>query len=264
MQIDASTILVTGGSSGLGAACVEMLARRGARVIVADVAPPRGGTLEEFSDRVLFAQTDVTSEADMRSAIAAGEERFGPLRGVVACAGMLHAERVLGATASHRSRTFRRVIDVNLNGTFNTVRLAAEAIARSEPQEDGLRGVVVMTSSVSAFEGQIGQAAYSASKGGVASLTLPLARELGQHGIRVVSIAPGVFDTPMMQAAPDKVRQSLDRADSISTPLRPGRRICVAGVPRLREQHAQRLRSAPGRRDAHGAEVAVAGPVSQR
>jgi NAD(P)-dependent dehydrogenase (short-subunit alcohol dehydrogenase family) len=104
---------------------------------------------------------------------------------------------------------FRRVIDVNLIGTFNTVRLAAEAMARCEPAEDGLRGVAVMTASVSAFEGQIGQAAYSASKGGVASLTLPLARELGQHGIRVVSIAPGVFETPMMQAAPDKVRQSL-------------------------------------------------------
>ena len=187
--------------------------------------------LTEFSDRVLFAPTDVTSEADVRAAIAAGEERFGPLRGVVACAGVLHAERVLGANGVASLEAFRRVIDVNLNGTFNTVRLAAEAIARSEPQEDGLRGVVVMTSSVSAFEGQIGQAAYSASKGGVASLTLPLARELGQHGIRVVSIAPGVFDTPMMQAAPDKVRQSLDRSDPVSAPAwatpRNSRRWCA-------------------------------------
>ena len=116
--------------------------------------------MDEFSDRVLFAQTDVTSEADVRSAIAAGEERFGPLRGVVACAGVLHAERVLGRDGMASFEAFRRVIDINLNGTFNTVRLAAEAIARSEPQEDGLRGVFVMTSSVSAFEGQIGQAAY--------------------------------------------------------------------------------------------------------
>jgi NAD(P)-dependent dehydrogenase (short-subunit alcohol dehydrogenase family) len=209
MQIDSSSILITGGSSGLGAACVEQLARRGARVIIADLSPPRGNVLKEFSESVLFAKTDVTNEADVRSAIAAGERRFGLLRGVVTCAGVLHAERVLGRDGIASLEAFRRVIDINLTGTFNTVRLAAEAIARSEPQADDLRGVAVMTSSVSAFEGQLGQAAYSASKGGVASLTLPLARELGQHGIRVVSIAPGVFDTPMMQAAPDKVRQSL-------------------------------------------------------
>jgi NAD(P)-dependent dehydrogenase (short-subunit alcohol dehydrogenase family) len=146
---------------------------------------------------------------DMRAAIAAGEERFGPLRGAVACAGVLHAERVLGRTGIASLEEFRRVIDINLNGTFNMVRLAAEAIARSEPQEDGLRGVLIMTSSVSAFDGQIGQASYSASKGGVASMTLPLAREFGQHSIRVVSVAPGVFETPMMQAAPEKTRQSL-------------------------------------------------------
>ena len=255
MQIDSSTILVTGGSSGLGAACVEQLAQRGARVIIVDVAPPRGDSAREFSDRVLFAQTDVTSEADVRSAIAAGEKRFGPLRGVVTCAGVLLAERVLGRDGVASLEAFRRVIDVNLTGTFNTVRLAAEAIARSEPQADDLRGVAVMTSSVSAFEGQIGQAAYSASKGGVAALTLPLAREFGQHGIRVVSIAPGVFDTPMMQAAPDKVRQSLSRADSVSAPVGPTRRIRIARVPHLREQHAQRLRPAPGRRTPHGAQV---------
>ena len=209
MQIDGSTILITGGSSGLGAACVERLARLGARIIVADLAPPRSNILADFPKSVLFAQTDVTSESDIRSAIATGDERFGPLRGVVACAGVLHAEKLLGRDGVASLDAFRRVIDINLTGTFNAVRLAAEAIARSEPQSDDLRGVAVMTSSVSAFEGQIGQAAYSASKGGVAALTLPLARELGKHGIRVVSIAPGVFDTPMMQAAPDKVRQSL-------------------------------------------------------
>jgi len=221
MQIDALTILITGGSSGLGAACVEMLARRGAYVIGVDVAPPRDGILAEFSDRVLFAPADVTREADMRSAIAAGEERFGPLRGVVVCAGVLHAKRVLGRTGVASLEEFHRVIEVNLTGTFNTVRLAAEAIARAEPQADGLRGVVVMTSSVAALDGQIGQAAYAASKGGVASLTLPLARELGQHGIRVVSVAPGAFDTPMMQAAPEKVRQSL--IDQTPFPRRLGR-----------------------------------------
>jgi NAD(P)-dependent dehydrogenase (short-subunit alcohol dehydrogenase family) len=221
MQIDESAILVTGGSSGLGAACVEALARRGAHVIVVDLAPPREDTPREFADRILFAATDVTSEAAVRSAIASGKERFGPLRGAVMCAGVLHAERVLGRDGVASLEAFRRVIDVNLNGTFNTVRLAAEAIARNQPRDDGLRGVVVMTSSVATFEGQIGQAAYAASKGGVASLTLPLARELGQHGIRVVSIAPGVFDTPMMQAAPDKVRQSL--SEQIPFPHRLGK-----------------------------------------
>jgi NAD(P)-dependent dehydrogenase (short-subunit alcohol dehydrogenase family) len=133
---------------------------------------------------------------------------------------VLSAERVLGRDGVASLAEFRRVIEVNLTGTFNAARLAAEAIARSEPQEDGVRGVIVLTSSISAFEGQIGQAAYAASKGGVASLTLPLARELGQHGIRVVSIAPGVFDTPMMQAAPDSVRQSL--IDQIPFPHRFG------------------------------------------
>jgi NAD(P)-dependent dehydrogenase (short-subunit alcohol dehydrogenase family) len=209
MQIDLSTILITGGSSGLGAASADMLAKRGARVVIADLAPPRSGVPAEFADRVLFKQTDVTSEADVREAVLAGEERFGPLRGAVACAGVLHAERVVGRSGTASLEAFRRVIEINLIGTFNMVRLAAEAIARSEPQEDGLRGVLVMTSSVSAFDGQIGQASYSASKGGVASLTLPLAREFGQHGIRVVSVAPGVFETAMMQAAPDKIRQSL-------------------------------------------------------
>jgi NAD(P)-dependent dehydrogenase (short-subunit alcohol dehydrogenase family) len=220
MEIANSTILVTGGSSGLGAACVEVLARRGAKVIIADVVPPRDDSLGQSSDRTFFVKTDVANEVDVRSAIAAGEEEFGPLRAVVTCAGILGAERVLGREGIASLDAFRRVIDVNLIGTFNTVRLAVEAIARNEPQADELRGVVVMTSSVAAYEGQIGQAAYSASKGGVASLTLPLARELGQHGIRVVSIAPGVFDTPMMQAAPAKVRQSL--ADQIPFPHRLG------------------------------------------
>ena len=209
MRIETSTILITGGSSGLGAACVERLARRGACVVIADLSPPRGEPHEEFSDRVLFARTDVTSESDIRAAISVGEKQFGPLRGAVVCAGVLQAERLVGREGPASLDAFRRVIEVNLIGTFNTVRLAADAISRGEPDEDEERGAIVMTSSVAAFDGQIGQASYSASKGGVASMTLPLARELGRSGIRVVSIAPGAFETPMVQGAPDRVRESL-------------------------------------------------------
>ena len=195
MQIDSKTILVTGGSSGLGAACVEALAQRGARVIIADLSPPRDNAFNEIADRVLFAPTDVTKEDDIRAAIVAGEKQFGPLRGVVTCAGVLHAERVLGRSGVASLESFRRVIDINLNGTFNAVRLAAEAIARSEPLEDELRGVIVMTSSISAFEGQIGQAAYSASKGGVAALTLPLAAS-SVHKESASSQSPPASSTP--------------------------------------------------------------------
>jgi NAD(P)-dependent dehydrogenase (short-subunit alcohol dehydrogenase family) len=210
MRLDASTILVTGGSSGLGAACAGRLAASGASVIIADISPPAASANANRVDhRTLYTRTDVTAEADLRSAIAAGEERFGPLRGAVASAGVLHAGRALTKEGAASLGDFRRVIDVNLTGSFNTVRLAAEAIARAEPDDQGERGVIILTSSVAAWEGQIGQAAYAASKGGVAAMTLPLARELAAHGIRVVSIAPGVFDTPMMDAAPEKVRQSL-------------------------------------------------------
>lgn len=218
MKIEGATILVTGGSSGLGAACVSRLLQQGASVIVADLTPPREEVL--FAENVLFALTDVTNESDLRQAIATGVEKFGPLRGVVCCAGILHVERLLPKDSLASLEQFRRVIDINLSGTFNTLRLAAEAIAQSPPLEDGERGVMVMTSSVAAFEGQIGQAAYAASKGGVAALALPLARELGLHGIRVNAIAPGTFDTPMMQLAPDKVRQSL--IDQIPFPHRMG------------------------------------------
>src|SRR3954447_19914153 len=170
MQIDGATILVFGGSSGLGAACVETLVQRGANVVIADLAPPKNDVVQASRDRVLFARTDVTSEEDVKFAIAAGESGFGPLRGVITCAGVLHAERVLGRDGVASLDAFRRVIEINLNGTFNVVRLAAEAMSRNEPLADNMRGVAVMTSSISAFEGQVGQAAYAASKGGVASL----------------------------------------------------------------------------------------------
>ncbi|WP_372721099.1 SDR family NAD(P)-dependent oxidoreductase [Novipirellula sp.] len=209
MQIQNACVLVTGGSSGLGAACVANLARQHARIIIADMQPPQDAVLREFAGQIVFSQTDVCSENELQSAIDAGQQQFGPLRAAVTCAGVLHAERLLPREGVASLDAFRRVIDVNLVGTFNALRLCGAAIAASEPDSDGERGVMVTTSSVTAFEGQIGQAAYAASKGAVASLTLPLARELAQHGIRIVSIAPGVFETPMMQAAPEKVRQSL-------------------------------------------------------
>jgi NAD(P)-dependent dehydrogenase (short-subunit alcohol dehydrogenase family) len=176
----------------------------------------------ELTDQhALFHPTDVTSEASGQSAVDAALGRFGALHGLVNCAGILGASRVLTKEGPHDLALFRRVIEVNLIGTFNMIRLAAAAMSKNEPNEQGERGVIVCTASVAAEEGQIGQAAYSASKGGVASMTLPIAREFGKHGIRIVSIAPGVFETAMMQAAPDAVRDSL--AAQIPFPSRYGK-----------------------------------------
>jgi len=209
MDMANRSILVTGGSSGLGAACVTAFVAARAGVIVADLAPPSAEQQEAWGDRAVFFRTDVTSEAEVAETLARGQDRYGPLGGLVSCAGILHAERLLSRTGQAALESFRRVVEVNLVGTFNVVRLAAEQMALAQPDDQGERGVVVLASSVAAFDGQIGQAAYSASKGGVASLALPLARELGTRGIRVVSLAPGVFETPMMQVAPEKVRSSL-------------------------------------------------------
>jgi NAD(P)-dependent dehydrogenase (short-subunit alcohol dehydrogenase family) len=220
MKIEGSTILVTGGCSGLGAACAARFVREGAKVIVADLGPPREEAVKEFGNKAVFLKADVTKEGDLRTAISIGTDELGALRGVVCCAGILYVERLLPKDSLASLEQFRRVIDINLIGTFNTLRLAAEAIIKSPPLDDGERGVMVMTSSVAAFEGQIGQAAYAASKGAVAAMVLPLARELAMHGIRVNAIAPGTFDTPMMQLAPDKVRQSL--IDQIPFPHRLG------------------------------------------
>ena len=210
MQIAGSTFLVAGGSSGLGAACVRRLVDKGARVIIADVNPAGQTLAEELGNSVIFRQTDVREEADVRGAIEAGSQEFGALQGAIICAGIIHAERTVGKTGAFNLEAFRRVIDVNLIGTFNVARLAAERMSKQEPGPGGERGVIIMTSSVAAFDGQIGQAAYSASKGGVASLALPLARDLSRLGIRVVAIAPGVFETPMMSAISEDYRKSLE------------------------------------------------------
>jgi NAD(P)-dependent dehydrogenase (short-subunit alcohol dehydrogenase family) len=222
MQVAQRTFLVTGGASGLGAGCARRLAGLKANVLIADLNQPGGEALAAvLGERAAYVSTDVTSADSAAAAVNAAVVRFGKLHGLINCAGILGAARIVGREGPHDLALFERVVRVNLVGTFNMLRLAAAAMAKNEPNEDGERGVIVSTSSVAAFEGQIGQAAYAASKGGVASLTLPAARELAKFGIRVVAIAPGVFDTAMMQAAPDAVRESL--AQQIPFPPRLGR-----------------------------------------
>lgn len=220
MKIAGNTFLVTGGCSGLGEACVRRFIEQGAQVVACDINAAAGGTLmDELGSQVLFVRTDVTSTVEVEAAIAAAMDNFGGLQGVVNCAGILGASRVVGRNGPHDLDLFTRVIQINLIGTFNVLRLAAQAMSQSEPNDVGERGVIVNTASVSAFEGQLGQAAYAASKGGVASMTLPIARELAQFGIRVVSIAPGVFNTPMIAAAPQAVQESLNAQTVFPTRL---------------------------------------------
>jgi NAD(P)-dependent dehydrogenase (short-subunit alcohol dehydrogenase family) len=220
MQIAGSTFLVSGGASGLGAACARTLAGAGGNVVIADLNRDGGERLAaELGAR--FALADVTDEASVRAAVALARSSFGALHGAVACAGIAIAERILGKSGPHPLAAFAKVVTVNLVGTFNVLRLAAEAMANNPPSAGGERGVVVMTASVAAFEGQIGQSAYAASKGGVAALTLPAARELARIGVRVVSIAPGIFDTPLLAGLPEPARQSLGQ--QVPFPPRLGR-----------------------------------------
>jgi NAD(P)-dependent dehydrogenase (short-subunit alcohol dehydrogenase family) len=209
VEIAGRTVLVTGGGSGLGAATARMVVEHGGSVVVADVDTERGERVAaELGERARFVPTDVTDEASVGAAVALTLELGGP-HVAVSCAGIAPAERVLGRDGPHSLARFVAAIQVNLVGTFNVTRLAAQAMAANEPGEDGERGVIVNTASVAAFDGQIGQAAYSASKAGVAGMTLPIARELARAGIRVMAIAPGIFDTPMLAAMPDQVRASL-------------------------------------------------------
>ncbi|CAA9564142.1 MAG: 3-hydroxyacyl-CoA dehydrogenase [uncultured Thermomicrobiales bacterium] len=223
MQLRDATFLISGGGSGLGAACTRLFAAAGARVVIADLSAEAGGALAgEIGAAGRFVQADVTDEASVRGAVATAEREFGPLRGAINCAGVATAERVLGREGPHALDSFARVVGVNLIGTFNVIRLAAEALAANEPLgPSGERGVIINTASVAAFDGQIGQAAYSASKGGVAAMTLPIARELARAGIRVVTIAPGLFDTPMLAGLPEAARQSLGQ--QVPFPSRLGR-----------------------------------------
>jgi NAD(P)-dependent dehydrogenase (short-subunit alcohol dehydrogenase family) len=222
MQAANRTFLITGGASGLGAGTARRLAAVGANVVIADLNVAASSALvDELGGKAAFVATDVTSEASAQAAIDAAVRGFGGLQGLVNCAGILGAARIVGREGPHELALFHKVIQVNLIGTFNMLRLAAAAMAKNEPTADGERGVIINTASVATFEGQIGQAAYAASKGGVASLTLPAARELARFGIRVVTIAPGVFETAMMGAAPEAVRQLL--SNQAAFPQRFGR-----------------------------------------
>jgi NAD(P)-dependent dehydrogenase (short-subunit alcohol dehydrogenase family) len=210
MQVASSVVLISGASSGLGWACVRRVLDLGGKVVGLDRAPPSSLLSHSDLENYLHFSVDVTNKESVEVAIANGKSTFGKLNAAVCCAGVLHGERIVGREGAASLEAFQRVMDVNVNGTFNVVRLAAETMAKGDVIDpDGGRGVIIMTSSIAAFDGQIGQAAYAASKGAVASMTLPIARELGRFGIRVVSIAPGVFDTPMMLAASERVRQPL-------------------------------------------------------
>src|SRR5436190_3963736 len=216
MDIQGKTALITGGASGLGAAADRMLAAAGARVFIADLNEPSGQALAQELGAT-FIKTDVTNEQQVQQAV----EQAGKLHILVTTAGIGVAEKLIGKNGVHDLQKFVRVIQVNLIGTFDAARRAANLMTANEPDSDGHRGVIIMTASVAAFEGQVGQPAYSASKGGVVSMTLPLARELARHGIRVMTIAPGLFHTPLLAGLPEPARLSLGQ--SVPFPPRLGR-----------------------------------------
>ena len=210
MQVRNRTFLVTGGGSGLGTACARRLVNDGASVVIADVNVATGGALAaQLGEQARFVQMDVTDEESVSTAVATAISSFNNLHGVINCAGVAIATKLLSSRGVHNLDAFNKVIQVNLVGTFNVIRLAAEVMVENEPNKGGERGIIINTASVAAFDGQVGQAAYAASKGGIVSMTLPLARELARYGIRVITIAPGIFDTPMLAGLPEKARRSL-------------------------------------------------------
>jgi len=222
MQFADRCFLVTGGGSGLGAGCSRRIVDRGGRVVIADIAHQPGEELAgQLGSNARFVRTDVTSEQSVQGTLDAAVAEFGGLHGVVNCAGVALAQLVVGKSGPHSLDDFARVIQVNLVGTFNVIRLSAAILTRNDPTPAGERGVIVNTASVAAFDGQIGQAAYSASKGGVVGMTLPIARELARFGVRVATIAPGIFETPLLGSLSEEVRQSLGK--QVPFPSRLGR-----------------------------------------
>ena len=221
MEIAGKSFIVTGAASGLGEATARMIVNRGGSVIIADLNPAGADLAAKLGPAAVFVATDVTQEPDGIRAVETAKARFGAVHGLVNCAGIAPGERIVGRSGPHSLDTFTRTVTVNLIGTFNMLRLAASAMKDNAPMADGERGVIINTASVAAFEGQIGQAAYAASKAGVAGLTLPAARELARFGIRVVTIAPGLFLTPMMAGFSAEVQKSL--AETVQFPQRLGK-----------------------------------------
>jgi len=222
MQLQGSTFIVTGGASGLGGATARMVVEGGGNAVIADLKEAEGQALaKDLGARAKFVRTDVTDEASAKGAVAAAIAAFGAVHGLVNCAGIVYGEKIVGKEGPHSLAGFVRTININLIGTFNVLRLAAEAMAKNTPNAEGERGVIVNTASVAAFDGQIGQAAYSASKAGVAGMTLPMARELARSGIRVMTIAPGLFQTPMAEQIPPEIAEAL--AKMVPFPPRLGR-----------------------------------------
>ncbi len=231
MQIENSVFVVTGGGSGLGAATARMLVEAGGKVVLADVNKDAGSAVAaELGTAAAFVATDVTDEASAKAAIERAVSGFGGLHGLVNCAGVAPAEKVVGREAPHRLESFVRTVNINLVGTFNMIRLAAEVMSKAAPNDGGERGVIVSTASVAAYDGQIGQAAYAASKAGIVGLTLPVARELSRFGIRVMTIAPGIMETPMLAAMPQEVQDALGKM--VPFPSRLGRPAEYAALVR--------------------------------
>lgn len=230
MQIQGSVFLVTGGASGLGEATARMLVQNGAKVVIADLQLERGQALvNELGAGTRFARCDVTSEADGQAAVAMAVSQFGGLHGLVNCAGIAVGEKTIGKDGPHSLATFSKVVQINLIGSFNMIRLAAAQMAKGAPNAAGERGVIINTASVAAYDGQIGQAAYSASKGGIVGMTLPIARDLSRDGIRVCSIAPGIFETPMLKGLPKEAQESLGKQVPFPSRLgRPGEYAALA------------------------------------
>jgi NAD(P)-dependent dehydrogenase (short-subunit alcohol dehydrogenase family) len=222
MRLEGRTVIVTGGASGLGGATVDMIVAAGGRAVIVDINEQAGAAkAAQHGTSAHFVRTDVTSDTEMQRAVDAGVKTFGAIQGLVCAAGIAVAERVLPKEGVQPLAHFTRTITINLIGTFNAIRLAAAAMAGNEPNEAGERGVMVATASVAAYDGQIGQAAYAASKGGVVAMTLPIAREFARMGVRVMAIAPGTFDTPLLAGLPQAARESL--AQQVPFPSRLGR-----------------------------------------
>lgn len=221
MEIKGNAFVVTGASSGLGAATARMIVAQGGKVVLVDLNPKGEQLAAELGASARFVATDVTNPESAQAAIDACLKEFGSLRGLVNCAGVATSEKVVGKEGVHTLETFARAININLVGSFNMLRLAAAVMSEQPPLADNERGVIVNTASVAAFDGQIGQVAYAASKGGIVAMTLPAARDLARYGIRVMAIAPGIFETPMLMGLPDSVRDSLGK--SVPYPPRLGR-----------------------------------------